>query len=160
MRIYVTPHVAVFSIDAAQFSTFVNLKPGTYNTLIQAWDNCGEVAKVGVKVIVSATGGVTVYSPANRSEVPSPVRFVAGAASPQCARGISELRIYSAPGVEAYREEGNHLDVALNFVPTTYNVVVQARDHCGGVFTVPINTTVKPPSPSAGAPHTSAPPGR
>jgi hypothetical protein len=163
MRIYVAPHVAVFSIDAHHFETFVNLKPGTYNTLVQAWDNCGEVAKAEMKVVAPVSGGVTVYSPANHTAAASPLRFVAGAASPACARGVSEIRIYTAPGVEAYTGHGNHLDVVLNLAPAVYDAAVQARDNCGGVFTVPVTATVKPPpsmllSPTAS--QTSAPLGR
>ena len=163
MRIYVAPHVAVFSIDAPQFETFVNLKPGTYNTLVQAWDNCGGVAKTEMKVVVPASGGVTVYSPANRATAASPLRFVAGAASPTCTRGVSEIRIYTAPGVEAYTGQGNHLDAVLNLAPGIYDAVVQARDHCGGVFTVPVTATVKAPAPMPLSPRaspTSAPSGR
>jgi len=154
MRVYVAPHVAVFSIDAPQFETFVNLKPGTYNALVQAWDDCGGIAKAAMKVIVSATGGVTVYSPANHSAAAFPLRFVVGAGSPACARGVSEIRIYTAPGVEAYAGQANHVDVALTLAPAIYHAVVQARDYCGGVFTVPITATVRPPTPSPTASQT------
>jgi phospholipase C len=145
MRIYIAPHVAVFSIDAPQFETFVNVKPGTYDTVVQAWDNCGEVTKIPLKVTVSTSGGVTVYSPSNGSASSSPTRFVASAGSPACARGISAIRIYTAPGVEAHTETANHLDANLNLTPGTYNTVVQAWDNCGHLFKVPITTTVKAP---------------
>ena len=148
VRIYAAPHLAVFAIDAPQFETFVNLKPGTYDTVVQAWDNCGQLTKVPLKVTVSATGGLTVYSPANGGGSNSPARFVASAASPACPRGVSAIRIYTAPGVEAHTEAANHLDVNLNLAPGTYNTVVQAFDNCGHVFKVPITTTVKPPAAS------------
>ena len=143
MRIYVAPHVAVFSIDAAQFETFVNLKPGTYDTVVQVWDNCGEVTKVARKVTVMSTAGVTVYSPANNGTSGSPARFIASASSPGCAKGISAIRVYTAPGVEARTETANHLNADISLSPGTYNAVVQAWDNCGHVFKVPISTTVK-----------------
>ncbi len=151
MRIYAAPHVAVFSIEAAKFETFVNLKPGKYKAVVQAWDNCGEVSKVPVEVTVLSGGGVTVYSPANHAASTSPLRFVASASSPGCAAGISAIRVYTAPGIEGHTETANHLDAALVLAPGTYNAVVQAWDNCGHVFKVPVSTTVKPPSaPAAG----------
>ncbi len=147
IRIYAAPHMAVFSVDAAQFETFVNLKPGTYDTVVQAWDNCGDVTKVQRKVTVISTAGVTVYSPANRSEVSSPARFVASASSPGCAEGISAIRVYSAPGVEAHTETANHLSAEVNLAPGNYNTIVQAWDNCGNVFKVPITTSVKGATP-------------
>ena len=147
IRIYAAPHTAVFSIDAAQFETFVNLKPGTYDAVVQAWDNCGELTEVKRKVTVMSTPGVTVYSPANNGTASSPARFVASASSPACARGISAIRVYTAPGVEARTEAANHLNADINFAPGDYSVVVQAWDNCGNVFKVPITTTVKPRAP-------------
>ena len=147
IRIYAAPHMAVFSIDAAQFETFVHLKPGTYETVVQAWDNCGELTKVQRKVTVMSTAGVTVYSPAARGEIASPARFVASASSPACPKGISAIRVYTAPGVEAHTESANHLDAEINLAPGNYNAVVQAWDNCGHVFKVPIITTVKPATP-------------
>ena len=147
IRIYAAAHMAVFSIDAAQFETFVNLKPGTYDAVVQAWDNCGEVTEVQRKVTVMSTPGVTVYSPANNGTANSPARFVASANSPACPKGISAIRIYSAPGVEARTEAANHLNAEINLAPGNYNAVVQAWDNCGHVFKVPIAMTVKGATP-------------
>lgn len=147
IRIYAAAHMAVFSIDAAQFETFVNLKPGTYDAVVQAWDNCGEVTMVQRKVTVMSTPGVTVYSPANNGTANSPARFVASASSPACPKGISAIRIYSAPGVEARTEAANHLNAEINLAPGNYNAVVQAWDNCGHVFKVPIAMTVKGATP-------------
>ncbi len=153
MRIYAAPHVAVFSIEAPQFETFINLKPGKYDAVVQAWDNCGEMAKLSVKVTVLSGGGVTVYLPPNHAAGTSPLRFVASASSPGCAAGISAIRIYTAPGVEARTETANHLDTRLALLPGTYNTVVQAWDNCGHVFRVPISATVTQPNvPAAGHP--------
>ena len=158
MRIYAAPHLAVFSIDAPQFETFVNLKPGTYNTVVQAWDNCGGVTKAAVKVTVAASGGVTVYSPANHTVATSPMRFIAGASSPGCAGGISAIHLYTAPGVDAYSERGNHVDTKLDLTAATYDAVVQASDNCGHIFKVPVKATVRPATVAPAAPASSASP--
>ena len=39
-------------------NTYISLNPGTYNTTVQAWDNCGGYAKVNVTITVtSASAG-------------------------------------------------------------------------------------------------------
>jgi hypothetical protein len=93
----------------------------------------------------SASGApvVTVTSPANNSQVTSPVHYVASAASPQCAKGISAMRIYSAPGVSAYSVDSNQLNTNITLSPGSYNTVVQAWDHCNGVGKASITITVK-----------------
>jgi polyvinyl alcohol dehydrogenase (cytochrome) len=86
---------------------------------------------------------VTVTSPANNSQVTSPVHFVASAASPRCSKGIASMRIYTAPGVSAYRVNSNQLNTSIALSPGTYNTVVQAWDNCNGVGKTPIAITVK-----------------
>lgn len=86
---------------------------------------------------------VTVTSPANNSQVTSPVHYVASAASPQCAKGIAAIRIYTAPGVSAYTVDSSQLNTSITLSPKTYNTVVQAWDNCGGVGKTPIIITVK-----------------
>ncbi|MCU1299528.1 MAG: Pyrrolo-quinoline quinone [Acidobacteriaceae bacterium] len=86
---------------------------------------------------------VTVTSPLNNSQVTSPVHYVASAASPQCAKGISAMRIYMAPGVSAYTVNSNQLNTNVTLSSGTYNTVVQVWDNCGGVGKTPIAITVK-----------------
>ncbi|HZR58815.1 MAG TPA: hypothetical protein VFA74_18240 [Terriglobales bacterium] len=82
-------------------------------------------------------------SPTNNSQVTSPVHYVASAASPQCAKGIAAMRIYTAPGVSAYTVNSNQLDTNITLASGTYNTVVQAWDNCGGVGKTPITIFVK-----------------
>ena len=86
---------------------------------------------------------VTVTSPANNSQVTSPVHYVASAASPQCAKGIAAMRIYTASGVSAYTVNSNQLNTYITLSPGTYNTVVQAWDNCGGVGKTPVAVSVK-----------------
>jgi 6-phosphogluconolactonase (cycloisomerase 2 family) len=50
IRIYSAPYVSAFTGGGAKIDTYVNLPPGTYNTVVQAWDNCGKVGEANVTV--------------------------------------------------------------------------------------------------------------
>ncbi len=76
---------------------------------------------------------VTVTSPVNGAQVTSPVQFTATAASPNCAKGVASMRIYSNPGVNAYTTNGGSLNTQLTLAPGTYDAVVQSWDNCGNV---------------------------
>ena len=90
----------------------------------------------------ASTPVVAVSSPANNSQVSSPVHYVASAISPQCRRGISAIRIYIAPYLAAYTINSNSLDTLLTLSPGTYKTVVQAWDNCGGVGKTSVDMTV------------------
>ena len=93
-------------------------------------------------LVVSPTKGANPYG-GPFAAVTSPVHFVASAVAPNCSKGISAMRIYTAPGVGAYTVSAASLDTYLNLAPGTYNVVVQAWDNCGGVYKTPLTTTVE-----------------
>jgi hypothetical protein len=88
-------------------------------------------------------GDPNVVSPTNGGVVTSPVHYVASASAPNCSKGISAMRIYTAPRVGAYTVNGASLDTYLNTATGTYNVVVQAWDNCGGVYKTPLTITVE-----------------
>jgi 6-phosphogluconolactonase (cycloisomerase 2 family) len=88
------------------------------------------------------TPAVVVMSPANNSQVSSPVHYVASATSFQCSKGIAAIRIYLAPHVSAYTINSNDLDHYQPLSPGTYDTVVQAWDNCGGVGKTAVNITV------------------
>lgn len=46
VRIYTAPGVTAFTTSSPHVETFLNLAPGTYNSVIQAWDNCGGLSRV------------------------------------------------------------------------------------------------------------------
>jgi hypothetical protein len=52
MRIYTAPGVGVYTVNAASLDRQLNLAPGTYNTVIHSWDNCGHVYKAPVNITV------------------------------------------------------------------------------------------------------------
>ncbi len=85
---------------------------------------------------------VTVTRPANGSETFAPVHYIASASSPDCAQGISAMRIYSAPGVDAYTVAGIKMNTFINLRLGTYHTVVQAWDNCGGVGKANVTITI------------------
>lgn len=93
-------------------------------------------------VAVAATPTVTILSPKVGSDSGSPVFYEAYATSATCASGINSMRIYSAPGVDAFSIYGAHIETFLPLSAGTYSTVVQAWDNCGGVGKATIDITV------------------
>jgi hypothetical protein len=91
---------------------------------------------------MSAFAGVTVTTPSNGAVVQSPVHYVATGSSPDCAKGVAALGIYTAPYKLAYSVNGSKLDTYLTLSPGTYNTVVQQWDNCGWSAKTAITITV------------------
>ena len=143
MGIYTAPNKLAYTTSGASLNTNLSLSPGTYNTTVQEWDNCGGSSSKPVTITVSGgfVPGVQVTSPANNSTVSSPVQYVATGIS-SCARGISAMGVYTSSGVLAYTSNGSSLDTALALGPGTYKTTVQEWDNCGGTAKTPITITV------------------
>lgn len=141
MRVYTAPGVIAYKTSGAHLETFVQLKAGSYNTAVQAWDNCGGVTEAAVPLKVKSAAGVTVYLPAGKSDS-SPVHFAASAQNSACAKGMSALRIYTGPGVSPYTIQGGSLDAYVALPSKNYAPVVQAWDNCGHVFKSSISLAV------------------
>jgi major membrane immunogen (membrane-anchored lipoprotein) len=140
MGIYTAPGVLAYVAAGASLNKVLTLSPGTYQTVVQEWDNCGGSANtpVTIKVAGSASGGnVVVSAPANNANVASTVQYVAASTS-SCGAGIAAMGIYTAPGVLAYKVSGNKLNTLLTLSPGTYHTVVQEWDNCGGSATTPV----------------------
>lgn len=146
MGIYVNNQLQ-YQVNGSSLNTTLSLAPGSYDTVVQDWDNCGGSGKTDVPITVSGgsgggTPGVTVTSPANNSTVTSPVQYTATAtAASSCTAGVSAMGIYVNNQLE-YQVNGNNLNTSLTLAPGTYNTVVQEWDNCGGALTTPINITV------------------
>jgi major membrane immunogen (membrane-anchored lipoprotein) len=144
MGIYTAPGQLAYSVNGNSLNTSLTLNPGTYNTVVQEWDNCGGAANTPVTITVSGSSGspVSVSTPANGSTVTSPVHYVATATAPSCSSGVAAMGIYTAPGQLAYSVNGNSLNTSLTLNPGTYNTVVQEWDNCGGAANTPVTITV------------------
>jgi hypothetical protein len=105
------------------------------------------VGKLLVAVCLSAiftlpaVAGVSVSSPSSGSTSGSPVHFVAKASS-SCAKGVSAMGIYTAPGQLAYTVNGASMDTNVSMGNGSYNVAVQEWDNCGSSSKVFIPLTV------------------
>jgi major membrane immunogen (membrane-anchored lipoprotein) len=145
MGIYTSPGALAYVNSGASLNTLLTLNPGTYQTVVQEWDNCGASASTPVTIQVggqsSGGGQVSVSAPQPNSTVSSSVQYVATATS-SCAKGVSAMGIYTAPGVLAYSVSGAKLNTSLNLSPGTYHTVVEEWDNCGQAATTPITITV------------------
>lgn len=140
--IYTAPNKLAYSTNGNSLNTNLSLNPGTYNTTVEEWDNCGGASSTPITITVGSSGpGVTVTSPVNNSTVSSPVQYTATATT-SCAKGVSAMGIYTASGVLAYSTNGASLDTSLTLNPGTYDTTVQEWDNCGGSAKTPITITV------------------
>jgi hypothetical protein len=157
MGIYTAPNVLAYTVNGASLNTELNLSPGTYQTVVQEWDNCGGASKTNVTIVVKGTASeVQVSAPANNANVNSQVQFVA-TASTSCAKGVAAMGIYTSPGILAYTVQGANLNTLLKLNPGTYNTVVQEWDNCGGYAKTPITVNVAGSVAGAGAVQIAAP---
>jgi hypothetical protein len=141
MRIYSADFVKAFTVRGAHIETFIKLSPGTYRTVLQAWDNCGAVGRATVNLTATSSPGVTVFSPGTSSAA-WPVHVAASAQSPACSAGIAAMRVYVADGVSPYTVNSNQLDAYINLVPGIHKLTVQAWDRCGHVYKSQFHETV------------------
>lgn len=156
MGIYTAPNVLAYTVNGAALNTELTLSPGTYQTVVQEWDNCGGVSKTNVTIVVRGNAPeVQVTAPANNATVATQVQYVA-TASTGCANGVAAMGIYTAPGVLAYTARGASLNTVLTLNPGTYSTVVQEWDNCGGSAKTPITITVAGPQ-SGGSVQVAAP---
>lgn len=57
LGIYTAPGVLAYKVNGSSLNTTLSLSAGTYNTVVQDWDNCGGYAKTPVTITVSGGGG-------------------------------------------------------------------------------------------------------
>ena len=140
--IYTAPGVLAYSTPGSSLNTLLNLSPGYYQTVVQDWDNCGKSSKTSINITVSARAAeVQVTAPSNNATVATQVQYVATATSP-CAKGVSAMGIYTAPGILAYEAPGANLNALLTLNAGTYHTVVQEWDNCGASASTPITIQV------------------
>ena len=139
MGIYTAPGQLAYVVNGATLDTYLTLSPGSYNTVVEEWDNCNGAASTDVPLTVTANVAVT--SPIGKLTL-SPVHYTATAAT-SCAQGISAMGIYTAPGKEVYVVQGSTLDTHLKLSPGTYDTVVQEWDNCGGGASTHVPLTVQ-----------------
>ncbi len=154
--IYTAPGVLAYSTSGSSLNTQLSLSPGTYQTVVEEWDNCGGASTTPVTIYVSgAASEVQVAQPKDNSTVSPQVQYAATATS-TCGKGVSAMGIYTSSGVLAYHSPGASLNATLTLNPGTYHTVVQEWDNCGSSAYTPITIQVGGPS-SGGQVSVSAP---
>ncbi|HZQ24204.1 MAG TPA: alkaline phosphatase family protein [Terriglobales bacterium] len=141
MQLYVD-NVLQYQVSGNTVNTSLTMANGQHYLVAQAWDAVGNTYKTGIYITVNGQSGVKVSSPINKSQVSSPVHFVASAFAPNCQAGIDSMQIYSAPGVKIYSVHASSLNTWLALSSGLYNATVQAWDKCGNVFKTPVTFTV------------------
>lgn len=140
MGIYPSANWLVYTVSGSHLNTNVNLNPGTYYAVVEEWDNCGGASTATVKITVNSSTGVHVSSPANNSNVGSPVNYVASATT-TCPSGVSAMGIYNGSDL-VYSVGGASLNHSLSLGPGTYHTTVIEWDRCGGAATTPVTINV------------------
>jgi hypothetical protein len=157
MGIYTAPNVLAYTVNGASLNTLLHLNPGTYNTVVQEWDNCGGVSKANVTIVVKgAAPEVQVMAPTNNATVGNQVQYLA-TASTSCPNGVSAMGIYTAPGVLAHVSPGASLNKTLTLNAGTYSTVVQEWDNCGGSASTPVTIKVAGVQAGGGSVKIAAP---
>ena len=142
MGVYTAPGVLVYTVQGASLNTLLQLNPGTYNTVVQEWDNCGGSTWTPVVIHVGGSGSqVNVSAPQPNATVSPTVQYVATASS-SCGKGVAAMGIYTAPGALAYVTQGAKLNTMLTLPPGTYQTVVEEWDNCGGAAITPVTIKV------------------
>src|SRR5579864_6642180 len=142
MGIYPSPYWLVYTVGGANLNTNISLNPGTYNVVVEEWDNCGGAASSTVTITVnSGRSGVYITSPANNSTVGTTVNFAATSTT-TCSLGVASMGIYTGPNKLVYTVGGANLNTNLNLSPGTYDATVEEWDKCGGAATAPVKITV------------------
>jgi hypothetical protein len=140
MGIYVNSAL-VYVVNGASMNTHWTLAPGTYNTVVEEWDYCGGATYTTVGITVSAQTGVVVTSPANNSQVASPVNYVASATTATCSKGVASTGIY-VDNKLTYVTPGASLNTQLSLSKGNHKTVVEEWDNCGGAAYTTVNVTV------------------
>lgn len=57
MGIYTAPGQLAYTVNGASMNTYLNMNSGTYNVVVQEWDNCGWSATSPITLTVSGSSG-------------------------------------------------------------------------------------------------------
>jgi len=140
MGIYVN-NVLKYTSNGSNLDTELSLDPGTYDTTVEEWDQCGGASYTHVSITVTNQTGVWVMTPALNGQLQSPVGYKATSNTSKCDKGVASMGVY-VNNVLKYTTQGNSLDTSLSLDDGTYNTVVEEWDKCGGASYTPVQITV------------------
>lgn len=125
----------------SSINTSITLSPGSYNTVVEEWDNCGGATYTPRAIKVTGQTGVVVTSPLNNSTVGTPASFVATAATSTCPQGVASMGVYVNNQL-VHVEQGAKLNTQVSLGAGAQHTVVEEWDYCGGASYTPVNVTV------------------
>ena len=140
MGIYVN-NVLKYVTNGAKLDTEMSFSPGKYDTTVEEWDYCGGASYTQVSITATNQTGVWVMSPANTSQVSSPVTYKATSNTATCSKGVSTMGVY-VNNVLKYVGNGNMLNTNISLGDGTYDTVVEEWDKCGGAAYTHVKITV------------------
>lgn len=140
MGIYVNNQLK-YSTGASSLNTSISLSPGSYNTVVEEWDNCGGASFTPVSINVVNQTGVFVTTPTAGSTVTSPVSYAASATTTSCAQGVASMGIY-VNNVLKYVSNGSVLNTKTTLNTGPQHTVVEEWDYCGRAAYTTVNLTV------------------
>ncbi len=91
--IYTAPYKRVYVVKGAKLDTTLNLTPGTYDTVVQEWDNCSGTAKTHVQVTVQVATTRLATQTANNTSAAN--TFVTQTNGNLGASNVSKVDIHS-----------------------------------------------------------------
>lgn len=139
MGIYINNNLQ-YTVGGTSLNTSLSLGPGTYNAVVEEWDQCGGATTTARTITVSNSSGVSVSSPSNGATVGSPAGFVASATT-ACSKGVSSMGVYDNNNL-MYVVQGSQMNTQLNLPSGNQYVVVEEWDGCGGAATKAMNLNV------------------
>ena len=136
MGIYTAPYKRVYVVRGAKLDTVLKLAPGTYDTVVQEWDNCNSSAwthvAVTVQPITTPTGPATTLAGQTGNNTSAADTFVGQTNGNLGATNVSKVDIhsllYSGASTDIYAElqpwfgDKRHMKVGyISWDPTEVN---------------------------------------
>jgi len=141
MAIYLDS-VKVYTASSNQINTSLTIAAGTHKATIKAWDATGAVFSAATSFTVGSGGpppggpsctlstanrSVTICTPVNNQDVPSPVHVNAGSTD---SLKVTAMQIYQ-DGVLVYKNTQNFIDTNLDMAGGPHKLTVKAWDSTG-----------------------------
>lgn len=142
MQIYAVPGKVAYQTNSNSINTNLSIAPGSYDVVVQEWNNSGGYLKKSVNITVqNAAPTVTISSPAPGATVSDPVHVVA-TAKVNGTGTIVHYRVYSGPGVAVYDVNGSTLNANITLPQGAVDMTVVAWDSTGTAGAASENITV------------------
>jgi 6-phosphogluconolactonase (cycloisomerase 2 family) len=115
--VYTAPGVLAYSIYGSTLNTYITLNPGSYNTVVQTWDNCGGVAKtpISLKVTGAVKPASFLYATISNYDYGNTVNEVMGfqvlSNGSLASTGQAPVKANVFPNSSAANKTGNYLYV-------------------------------------------------